>query len=358
MSGASCLQLARRAAAVALLVAVPAAPAAAQSNTAETLTAAVRLFEDLQVERAVVLLRQVVSPSSPYEVSREQRVQAYKYLGASLAVLGRSDSAVVYLRAAIERDPFVDLDPQTFSPTERAALAEARARTFAVAARPVAGTTIDPRTERATMTMLATHAARLRVEVRPARGDAPPAVLLDGEGDGIRELAWDGLLGDGRLAPAGRYALHVAGSSALSGRRDSAAVWFELRHLHPPLEDTLPALGPADLLPERHAASVARRDLLRGVGLAAAALLAHTLVADRQLQGSGGYAMAAAGAGLAVGSSSFVLRKRQRDIPANVAENRRRIEERARINAEIAARNAERLALTRIVLSPAAGVGP
>ena len=347
-----------RASVLALLLAAPLAPARAQSNTAETLSSAVKLFEDLQVERAVVLLRQVVSPSSPYEVSREQRVQAYKYLGASLAVLGHRDSAVVYLRAAIERDPFVDLDPQVFSPTERAALADARAKTFAVAARPIAAATLDPRTQRATMTLLATHAARLRAEVRSARGAAPPAVLLDTEGEGVRELAWDGLLGDGRLAPAGRYALHVAGTSALSGRADSAVVWFDIRHLHPPLEDTLPELGPAELLPEKHSASVARRDLLKGAGIAAAALLAHTMVADRRLQGGGGYAMAAAGTGIVVGSSTFMLLKKRRDIPVNVAENQRRREERARRNAEISARNAEKLALTQVVLSPAAGAGP
>ena len=186
----------------------------------------------------------------------------------------------------------------------------------------------------------------------------PPATLLEADVGGIRELAWDGLLGDGRLAPAGRYAFHVSGTSARSGRSDSTAVWFDLRHLHPPLEDTLPPLGAADLLPERHDASMARSNLLRGAGLAAAALLAHTLVADRRLDGGGGYALAAAGAGFAVGSTSFLLTKRRREIPANVAENRRRMDERARRNAEIDARNAERLALTRIVLSPAAGVGP
>ena len=46
--------------------------AGAQANTAETLRDAVQLYEDLQVERAVALFRQVVSPSTPFEVSREQ----------------------------------------------------------------------------------------------------------------------------------------------------------------------------------------------------------------------------------------------------------------------------------------------
>ena len=329
----------------------------AQANTAELLANAVKLYEDLQVERAVVLLRQVVSPSSPYEVSREQRVQAYKYLGAALAVLGQRDSAVVYLRAAIERDPFVDLDPQQFTPTERAALADARARTFAVAARPIAPAAIDPRTERATFTVLTTHAARVAVSVHATVGGGS-AVLLEGESDGLREIPWNGVLADGRLAPPGRYALIVHAQSAITGRSDSAQVWFDVQHDRPALEDSLPVLGPADLLPERLPRSETTKDLMRGLGVATAALLTPSIVGDRRLGGSGRYAMGAAVLGVSLGTASFIIGQRHRDIPANVTENRRRLAERARQNAEIAGRNAERVALTRLVLRPAAGVGP
>lgn len=350
-------RLAWLALAFAALSAAPKA-AGAQANTAETLASAVRLYEDLQVERSVVLLRQVISPNSPYEVSRDQRIQAYKYLGAALAVLGQRDSAVVYLRAAVERDPFVDMDAQSFSAAERAALAEARTRTFAVAARPVAPAAFDPRTERMTFTVLATHAARMTVVVRGAGAGAhesDAATLLEADNDGLREVPWNGVLADGRLAPPGRFVLVAAGRSLQTQRADSMQVWFDIRHDRSALEDTLPALGPADLLPERHPTSVAGRDLLRGVGMATAALLAHVVVGDRRLQGSGTYASAAALGGVAAGASSFLLRQRRRDIPQNVAENVRRREARARANAEIAARNAARIAQTRLVITPAAG---
>ncbi|HEX2778878.1 MAG TPA: tetratricopeptide repeat protein, partial [Gemmatimonadaceae bacterium] len=124
---------------LAAMLALCAAPAAAhaQGNTAEMLAEASRLYDDLQVERAVVLLRRVISPSSPFEVSRDQRVEAYVYLGASLAILGQRDSAVTYFRAALERDPFADLDPARFTARERAAFAEARQRTLAVGARQI-----------------------------------------------------------------------------------------------------------------------------------------------------------------------------------------------------------------------------
>jgi tetratricopeptide (TPR) repeat protein len=351
----------RRALAIIAFASIVATPLRAQSNTAETLASAIRLYEDLQVERAVVQLRQVVSPNSPYEVSREQRIQAYKYLGAALAVLGQRDSAIVYLRAAVERDPFVDMDAQSFSPDERSALAEARERTFAVAVRPVATAAFDPRNERLTFTVLSTHASSMQVNVRGAgsgAGEFDLATVLNADIDGLREIPWSGVLDDGRLAPPGRYALVATARSRITQRVDSARVWFDLRHAREELEDTLPELTAAELLPERHTTAVAGRDLMRGVGVAAAALVAHVVVGDRHLRGGSAYATTAATAGLTVGVGSFLVRQRHRDIPANVAENLRRQTYRIQRNAEIARRNTERVALTRVVVAPAAGVTP
>jgi hypothetical protein len=345
---------------VALLAAAP-REVAAQANTAETLARAMKLYEDLQVERAVVLLRQVVSPSSPYEVSREQRVQAYKYLGAALAVLGQRDSAIVYLRAAVERDPFVDMDPQTFSPAERDALAAARQRTFAVAVRPVKPDTLDPRTERASFSLFVTHAAAIRVALRGAGAGAveqDAVVLSEGELDGAREVTWNGVLGDGRLAPAGRYALMVRGHSAISARDDSAVVWLDVRHDRPALEDSLPPLSASALLPERHTRASAGRELMRGASVAAAAILTQSVIADRRLGGGGSYAATIGIAGGAAGVYAFAMRRRHVEIPANIAENQRRQAERAARNADVARRNLERLAQSRLVILPAAGVAP
>ena len=339
-------------------VALPRA-VAAQSNTAETLANAVRLYEDLQVERAVVLLRQVVSPSSPYEVSREQRVQAYKYLGAALAVLGQRDSAIVYLRAAVERDPFVDMDAQTFSQAERDALSAARTRTFAVALRPIAMDTLDPRTERTTFALFVTHAASIRAELHGAGAGATSqdaVVLAEGDMAGAHEMTWNGVLGDGRLAPPGRYSLVAHGRSTMTARADSAVAWLDVRHERPALEDTLPSLTQADLLPERHTRASAGRELLRGASVTAAAIVMQGMLSDRKLGGGGSYATTIAVAGSAAGAYAFVTRRRHSDIPANIAANQRRRAERAAYNAEVTRRNMERVALTRLVIAPAAGV--
>src|SRR3989442_15327054 len=104
--------------------------------------------------------------------------------------------------------------------------------------------------------------------------------------DGVREITWDGLLADRRLAPAGRYTLAVVGRSRVTSASDSARVYFDLRHEVAALEDTLPELDRRGLLPERISAEAARRDVARGLGVAAAALLIAG-AANGDLGGSG-----------------------------------------------------------------------
>src|SRR5207247_7650948 len=123
-------------------------------------------------ERALPLLRQIVSPNWPFEVTAAQRVDAYKYLGACLALVGKRDSATRYFRAAIERDPFADLDAAVFTPAQLRLFGEARRLTFAVAVRPVASARIDPRTDRLTFTVVTTHAGLVDLELRPVSSDS------------------------------------------------------------------------------------------------------------------------------------------------------------------------------------------
>src|SRR2546422_7009582 len=76
---------------LALVVAAP-SPVRAQTETADLLRQAQELYERLEIERALPLLRQIVSPSWPHEVTKEQRVQAFTYLGASLALTDRKST--------------------------------------------------------------------------------------------------------------------------------------------------------------------------------------------------------------------------------------------------------------------------
>ncbi|NUO64953.1 MAG: hypothetical protein HOQ11_01190 [Gemmatimonadaceae bacterium] len=335
------------------LAGVPRA-ARAQANTAETLTEASRLYDDLQVERAVVLLRRVLSPSSPFEVSREQRVEAYVYLGASLAILGQRDSAVTYFRAALERDPFADLDPARFTARERAAFAEARQRTLAVGSRPLPARRFDPRTEQVPIVFVSTQPATVRVEVR-SLGDTTGVVLFDRESEGVREVAWNGTV-DGAPVAAGRYAIVVRASNA-AGDTDSSSFAFTIAHDHEALEDTLPDFHDGELLAERWPASAANRDLGRGLALAGIALVIPTLGSGHLDETGHPLARVAALGAASGGVFAFVQRRRHPVNTGAIAINNARRVQRAAHNAEVARRNAARLAAMRIVIIPEA-TGP
>jgi hypothetical protein len=337
--------------------------ARAQGNTAEMLQRAIRLYEGVEIEQSLVILNQIISPESPYVVTEAQRVTAFKYLGAALALqrgAAKQDSAVRYFRAALERDPFTDLNPQSFSPAQLQTFGRARVATFAVGLRPVAVDTVDPRTGRFRLKALTTHAARIRLEVRDIDARLR-RVVFEGDNDGLRELEWDGLADDGRLLAAGRYELVLLGESRSitvpQAVRDSARVYFQLDWVHEALEDSLADLQPQDLLAEQYPASAASSDLLKGVGVAAAALLTQTALASSDLGANRTAAGVVALGGLSVGIAAFFHRQSHRAIPANILLNAQRRAEQAATNADIGGRNGAKLAETRLAVAPAAGTG-
>jgi hypothetical protein len=348
-------RLAVLALAVALAGALPAV-GAAQDSTAAALEQARRLYEQLELERALPVLRQVLSPSWPFDVTAAQRVEAETYLGAALALLGDRDSAKTHFRRALERDPFADLDPARFTPAQLDAFQATRARVFALGVRPVAVTRLDPRTDRLTFRVVATHAASGRIEIRPTDDTAAFPVFV-GDVQGLREIAWDGVLASGRLAPTGRYSLVFVGQSRLLARTDSTSIYFDVRQEVATLEDTLPELQPGDLLPERYEGGAATADVLKGVGIAAGAFVIANVVSNRDLGRPKGMAVAMGTVGVAAGVTTFLGRRRQRDLPANVAANARRRAERAQTNAAIRGRNADKIAQTVLLITPAAGAG-
>jgi hypothetical protein len=325
----------------------------AQGSTDEALTQAISFYENLDVERALVLLRRVVSPSSPFEVSPHQRVRAYTYLAATLAIVGQKDSAVVYFRAALERDPFIDLDPERFTPQEQAALAEAKRQTFAIGARPLPPAEWDPTREQVTFTLVTTHSATLRVELHPLDG-GQPVVLYEREGNGVREITWNGMLG-GRLAPAGAYELCIVGRSAITERVDSTRTPFGIEHRHEALEDTLPDLAPSDLLPERRPPNAGRTAMWKALSIAGAAVIVPALVGNADLRdGGSGLGITAATAAAAAGVAVYIIHRRSPEIPGHIAQNAALRVKRTAANAAIARRNADRLARTRVTLIPGA----
>ena len=342
------------AAVVALLIG-GARAGAAQEETEDLLRQSRGLYERLEIERALPLLRRLVAPGWAYEITDAQRVEAYRYLGAALTLSGKRDSAIVYFRAALERDPFTDLDAADFTPDQLAAFAAARRLTFSVGVRG-GDQRVDPRTQRVVFTVVSTHAAALRCIVRGFGATAPDVVLFNDRNDGVREITWDGLGGDARLAPPGRYEVLVVGHSQIVNRADSAHIFLDLTHDVEPLEDTLPDLTAADLLPERYGHGTPATDLAKGAAVAVGALTISGALGSDQL-GSNDVAPVVAGVALAAGVVAFVHRSSHLELPQNVAANQQRRAARQAENDAIRRRNAERLGRTVLVVKAAAGVG-
>lgn len=335
----------------------------ATAQTAENLTRAIRLYEGLEVDRARDVFLQVISPSSPFEVTPAQRVTAYTYLGATLATLGQRDSAVTYFRAAIERDPFSDLDPQKFTAQERAVFTVAKRAVFKVGSRPVGWTAerpagvpvrIDPRSQTVKFTVVTTHAANLVVEISKADEDLR-FPLYAGDNDGIREITWAGSQQRGGLVATGPYELVITGTSQLAVGRDSTRILFDVQQEFTALEDTLKSFAPGDLLPEQYTPAVARRNLVLGGVVAAVAIAIPFTVGAGPLDMPAGPAVGVGGLGALAGVAAYLSLTRKPEIPANVAENTRRRAARDQANQAIVTRNNAKLAETKLVITPVAG---
>jgi len=334
--------------------------AAAQDSTAVVLQRARDLYEQIELERALPRYRGVLSPSWRFDVTQGQRVEANLYLGAALELLGQRDSAVTHFRAALERDPFADLDPARFTPTQLEAFQAARQSVFAIGVRPVTATRLDPRTGKMTFAIATTHGAAVRCEIRLANQESGFPIFVGDIQAGLREIEWDGLLPSGQLAPTARYAFVLLARSGIGARggitrvTDSTAAYFDVRQEYAALEDTLPDLGAADLLPEQYRGSTAAGDLWKGLGIAAGALFLANVASNEELGSPKEMAAVVGVVGVTVGIASFATR-RGHNRPENIAANERRRAERSTANAEVRRRNAERLAQTVLLISPAAG---
>ena len=335
-------------------VLVASSPMHAQTDS--TLAEAVDFYRQLQVELARDIFLQLISPSYPFEISTEQRVNAYLYSGASYAIVQQPDTADIYFRAALERDAFADLDPQVFAALERDAFAESKRRTYRVGIRQLFPDTLDPRTEQMSMSLVSTHEGQTIVQVNSFTENLS-FPLFSGQSEGLRQIQWNGTLPDGTLIPPGSYELVVFGQSDRSrSRQDSVRVLFDIFHEFEALEDTIAALPADSLLAERHPGGVAVRELAFGLGIAASALLIPRAFGTTDLGSNGTQAAVVAGVGVLGGIVAFAVRSSNPELPANVAENIRRQAARLRLNQGIATRNQIRLAATQIVILPTTGV--
>ncbi|HET6701922.1 MAG TPA: hypothetical protein VFH14_08970 [Gemmatimonadaceae bacterium] len=343
----------RRARALVVLAAVCALtrPLVAQRTPGEVLTRGVILYEELQLERAVTLLREVVSPSSA--ATETERAQAMKYLGAAFALLGQRDSAIAHFRRTLERDPFVDLDPAVFTAQERQLFAIARQRTFVVGVRALSDTAFVPGQGGVSLRFVTTQRARVQAIVRRA-GEEAPVAEFRWTAEGASASPWDGLDQKGERLPSGRYQLDVTATATTDSASDTLLLRFEVAYDHEALEDSL-VFDATSLLPERRPPSIARSRLASGLAVAAFAVAVPSVIGNGDLGGTRKHALVMASVSASGGIATFLFLRRGSGIPANVLENARRREEHVRLNREIRERNAARRAAARMIITPVSG---
>lgn len=364
----------KRLALATLLLATP-AMARAQQATETKLRTAIAKYEAFNVEGARPDLLAIISPGYLEQVTPEQRARAYKYLGASYAVLAAQDTAITYFRAALDFDPFTDLDPALFAASELEAFNKAKSEIFKVAMRtipgpallrPQPGLSVDSAAY--TFTFISTQRSNMRIVLQqtaraaPGADSIPDQLLYSGTNDGVRTVAWRGTQNNGQFAPPGTYQILVTATqtNAAQGQtpreeRDSKP--FRLEHLLEPLEDTLPTLdpnNPEQLLPTQYRQIAIWQDLIKGgfVGLVAGLALPSivgTSDINTMPHAIGSAGLVAVGAGF-----SFLYRRRNPQIRVNVIENQRRQSVRTAFNARVRAANEQRRARTVMVMTPVA----
>lgn len=351
----------RLAALLALLLVLPllSGRLAAQEVTQQKLDRAVQLYADLNVEAARPILLEILSPTYQQKYTTEQKVTALKYLGASYAVLDKADSAITFFLAALDYDPFTDLDPSKFTATELAAFSQAKARIFKVAIRPISARVVDPNADSTSypFRFITTHSGHLTIELINQRDSTRREVLFDGTSDGLREIRWSGRLSNGQLADSALYELRATGREATSQLATIDRQLFRVQYAFEPLEDTLRTFAQSDLLQERIPSSAPWMDLIKGSVVAAAAVALPVAALDRTQVAWVPHASAGVALGLVSGIASFAYRRSHPEITANRRENARRESERTRFNAAVRARNKQRTDATKLIILPLAGVG-
>jgi len=345
---------------------VPSVVRAQAATTQAKLDQAIALYDRFEVEAARPLLQEVLSPNWVLPVSQEQRVTAYKYLGASYAVLGKPDTAITYFFGALSYDAFTDLDRNKFTPPELAAFDQAKARLFRVGMRPLSAKVVDPKSTDPSQTtypvrITTTQRADIKITVvqkNAGGGDGISEEFFTGINDGTQTIPWRGTIG-GQLAPPGNYEMRISATSQQPAHdKADQKLEFTLRQSYEPLEDTLPALAAADTVIASYNARDPLWDFIKGaaLGVAAGTIAKVALKSDELDPHDKGTWTAhwaiASGVGIGTGLISFSYRRQHLLRPEAVAENAKRRQMRAEFNQNVRQRNADRLDKTKLIIVP------
>lgn len=304
------------------------------------------------------------------QVSTDERVTAYKYLGGYWALQGKADSASGYFIPMLDLDPFATLDQKDFAADEQAAFGRARTRIFKIGIMPVINKTVlnpkstDPKERTYNFRIGSTHLGSIEVELVNLRDSSREAFPTISQLDGARDISWDGLINT-RLADSGTYELRVVGTDRLASSTPYRTnMKFKIDHVFAPLETPLPPFadvktGGTDTLTSRLSGLVPIFDGTKGAFIAAVAAVLPYMAftkADRSKMSS---YTSHWGAGIALGVTSGTIAAwwgaTHRDDAAAKKENARRVALRTKYNADVDARNKDRIDKTILIIRPVGG---
>jgi hypothetical protein len=334
--------------------------ASAQAAAAQLLARAETLYNNSSIEAARQLFVQVTNYKGA--VTTAQRVDAYKYLGASYAVLGVKDSAASYFVAALDIDPFTTLE-STFGGDEQAAFSSARKTIFKAAIDTISQKAIDPQSSKTdssiyTFRIVTTHSAKVTVDLLLRSDSSKQQILYSGNNDGARDIPWNGLILAQR-ADSGIYELRVTAiDPATPLTPDKPSVLFRVSHVYEPLETPLPPITAADTLVSQNGKMAPVWDFLKGMSIATvAATLPAVALNKGTLPDKTTHMAVGVGLGVIAGSAAALFGSSHPNNPTAVAENERRKRQHDAFNAAVDRRNRARLARTILVIRPLTGTG-
>lgn len=187
----------------------------------------VQAYQQLELTSAGRLLRLALSINGSDSLAVAERNAALMYLFAIEVLNNRRDSSVAVSQRLLAIEPQYQPDAMIFPPEIVTAFDRRRREVKLVVARAPDQAVFRPREETFRITLVATSFHQ--VLVTAVKDGTPLVTLYDGPIDDSVDVAWNGLDGEGRDAPGGRYTLSISSRDTRGRVIRTIRVPFEVR---------------------------------------------------------------------------------------------------------------------------------
>lgn len=304
---------------VSLLGRAGAAQGVPQTQGDDPLALALVAYGDLEFDEAAAELRTLLSPESPTQLTTQNRIRAFMYLGAADYFRGVRDSAAASFASLLNIDPRYRPDELIFPPEVSTLFHETRLGVQAVAVELSDGVEVEGPGDRYPVRIYSTSLHDIRVQVFDRSGEIVRQIYDGAIGDSL-QLLWDARYPSGDLVADGDYRLRVVSRSpqglevrtvegtlhVLSMQRDTSAT---------------PVFDMDELRSEVRAPGSALRPTLLALGLAGLSAALPSMTGSNS-DGMGARFAVTGAIGVA-GLTGFLIRSRPVPVPENVLFNQR-----------------------------------